>query len=180
MSELLDLYEEYLKTEKKASANTVSSYLRDMRQFEAAMTDQDTELEEVLTNKQRALEAFLGQSISQEDFLFLNHRWDSHITELRQQLTAVRKETAGKQDAGQDIRAAIQACIQTNAAESSFCTQLLDHMTVSADGRVEVTLRFLSARWVFALVLPSECEPSEVAHSESSVPISVNNPLSSG
>ena len=49
MSELLDLYEEYLKTEKKASANTVSSYLRDMRQFEAAMTDQDTELEEVLT-----------------------------------------------------------------------------------------------------------------------------------
>ena len=49
MSELLDLYEEYLKTEKRASANTVSSYLRDMRQFEAAMSSQDTELEEVLT-----------------------------------------------------------------------------------------------------------------------------------
>ncbi len=49
MSELLDLYEEYLKTEKRASANTVSSYLRDMRQFETAMSSQDTELEEVLT-----------------------------------------------------------------------------------------------------------------------------------
>ena len=49
MSELLDLYEEYLKTEKRASANTVSSYLRDMRQFQAAMGDRDTELEEVLT-----------------------------------------------------------------------------------------------------------------------------------
>ena len=48
MSELLDLYEEYLKTEKKASANTVSSYLRDMRQFASSMSDQDTELEEVL------------------------------------------------------------------------------------------------------------------------------------
>lgn len=140
----------------------------------------ELELEEILTNKQRALEAFLGQSISQEDFLFLNHRWDSHITELRQQLAAVRKETVGKQDAGQGIRAAIQACIQTNATEDNFCTQLLDHMTISADGRVEVTLRFLSARWVFALVLPSEREPSEVAHSEYSVPISVNNPLSSG
>ena len=46
---LLDLYEEYLKTEKRASANTVSSYLRDMRQFETAMSSQDTELEEVLT-----------------------------------------------------------------------------------------------------------------------------------
>ena len=49
MSELLDLYEEYLKTEKNASANTVSSYLRDMRQFEKAMADQDTQLEDVLT-----------------------------------------------------------------------------------------------------------------------------------
>ena len=38
-----------MKTEKRASANTVSSYLRDMRQFEAAMSSQDTELEEVLT-----------------------------------------------------------------------------------------------------------------------------------
>ena len=33
MSELLDLYEDYLITEKKASANTVSSYLRDLNQF---------------------------------------------------------------------------------------------------------------------------------------------------
>ena len=49
VSELLDLYEEYLKTEKGASANTVSSYLRDMRQFQSAMDGQDTPLEEVLT-----------------------------------------------------------------------------------------------------------------------------------
>ena len=48
MSELLDLYEEYLKTEKKASVNTVSSYLRDMRQFESAMESQDIQLEDVL------------------------------------------------------------------------------------------------------------------------------------
>ena len=41
MSELLDLYEDYLRTEKKASANTISSYLRDMHQFEAAMLEQE-------------------------------------------------------------------------------------------------------------------------------------------
>ena len=45
MSELLDLYEDYLRTEKKASANTISSYLRDMHQFEATMLEQ--ELEEI-------------------------------------------------------------------------------------------------------------------------------------
>jgi integrase/recombinase XerD len=47
VSELLHLFEEYLTTEKKASANTVSSYLRDMHQFEAAMTEQDLELTEL-------------------------------------------------------------------------------------------------------------------------------------
>ena len=51
MSELLDLYEDYLITEKKASANTVSSYLRDMHQFEAAMQEQELELTEVLTQE---------------------------------------------------------------------------------------------------------------------------------
>ena len=43
VSELLHLFEEYLTTEKKASANTVSSYLRDLHQFETAMAEQDLE-----------------------------------------------------------------------------------------------------------------------------------------
>ena len=47
VSELLHLFEEYLTTEKKASANTVSSYLRDMHQFETAMAEQDLELTEL-------------------------------------------------------------------------------------------------------------------------------------
>ena len=41
MSELLDAYEAYLKTEKKASGNTVSSYLRDVRQFAQWLQNND-------------------------------------------------------------------------------------------------------------------------------------------
>ena len=37
MSNLLEDYESYLTTEKKASANTVSSYLRDVHQFAQEM-----------------------------------------------------------------------------------------------------------------------------------------------
>ena len=47
MSELLRLFEEYMKTEKRSSANTVSSYLRDASQFEAEMLDRDCLLTEV-------------------------------------------------------------------------------------------------------------------------------------
>ena len=42
-------FEDYLKTEKRSSANTVSSYLRDAAQFEAAMAQRGRRMEEVET-----------------------------------------------------------------------------------------------------------------------------------
>lgn len=47
MSELLSVYEEFLKTEKHASSNTVSSYMRDIHQFAAAMDGRDLPLTQV-------------------------------------------------------------------------------------------------------------------------------------
>ena len=47
MSDLLRVYEDYLKNEKRASANTVSSYVRDVTQFESAMLEQERDLSEV-------------------------------------------------------------------------------------------------------------------------------------
>lgn len=49
MSELLMAYEDFLKTEKQASANTVSSYLRDVNQFAAAMDGRGLDLTQVVT-----------------------------------------------------------------------------------------------------------------------------------
>jgi len=49
VSDLLAAYEAYLTTEKNASANTVSSYLRDVRQFIQGMEDRDISLTEVLS-----------------------------------------------------------------------------------------------------------------------------------
>ena len=49
MSELLTAYEDFLKNEKQASANTVSSYLRDVHQFAAAMDGRDVDLTQVVT-----------------------------------------------------------------------------------------------------------------------------------
>ena len=48
MFELLATYEEYLKIEKHASENTVSSYLRDVRQFAHRMKEQNIPLTEVI------------------------------------------------------------------------------------------------------------------------------------
>lgn len=51
MSDLLSVYEDFLKTEKRASANTVSSYLRDVHQFAAAMENKGVELVQVVTQE---------------------------------------------------------------------------------------------------------------------------------
>ena len=51
MSDLLSVYEDYLKIEKRASVNTVSSYLRDVHQFAAAMGNKGVELAQVVTQE---------------------------------------------------------------------------------------------------------------------------------
>ena len=48
MSELLTAYEAFLTNEKRASANTVSSYLRDVNQFAAAMDGRGVDLTQVV------------------------------------------------------------------------------------------------------------------------------------
>lgn len=47
MADLLCVYEDFLKTEKQASANTVSSYMRDVHQFAAAMNGRELPLTQV-------------------------------------------------------------------------------------------------------------------------------------
>ena len=49
VADWLSVYEDYLTNEKHASANTVSSYLRDVRQFAKEMEERDIPLTEVLS-----------------------------------------------------------------------------------------------------------------------------------
>ena len=54
MSDWIQAYETYLKMEKRASANTVSSYLRDVRQFADDLYDRDIALTDALPRDIRA------------------------------------------------------------------------------------------------------------------------------
>ena len=64
MSELLTVYEDYLKTEKHASANTVSSYVRDVHQFAQSMEDSGVSLTEVLPKDVEGFTKFLKGEVS--------------------------------------------------------------------------------------------------------------------
>ena len=99
--------------------------------------------------EKKTLEGFLNQSISKADYQFMNERYDTAIAGLLQKLDAIEQrrkldtQTGGAQ---RDIKAAIRKIV-TEGKSDDFCGQLLDHMTVYADGRVEVVLKLPPSWW---------------------------------
>ncbi len=134
----------------------------------------ERELEGENEKKQRALEEFFNRTISKADFQFMNHRCDARIAQINDQITAVQKrQTLDTQSIGakKDIRAAIRSIMSGETAPDDFYGHLLRHMTVYSDGKVEVALNFLPARWVYVLDGPTEHEVEKSAPNFSSVSI---------
>ena len=68
----------------------------------------------------------------------------------------------------------------TENAEKDSIRDLLHHMTVYQDGRVEVALRLLPVKWTYVLDGLEKYRAKIRAHNASSVPISVSRPFNSG
>lgn len=143
----------------------------------------ERKLEAEKDKKKAALDAFLTKDISKADFRFVNERCDREIAGFQERLAAIEQrqklDTEGS-TVKRDVRAAIRAIVTGERADDSFYGRLLDHMTVHADGRVEVCLALLSARWTYVLGGIAEYEENMARQRCTSVPISVSKPLSSG
>ena len=79
-----------------------------------------------------------------------------------------------------DIRAAITGIVSGRTADDDFYGHLLQQMTVYRDGRVEVALNLLPAKWVYVLDGLEKYRAKIGGHDASSVPMSVSRPFSSG
>ena len=79
-----------------------------------------------------------------------------------------------------NVREAIKSIVKGERDSDDFYGRLLHHMTLHSDGKVEVSLNLLPARWYFVLDGLAEYEAQKVVQSASTVPISVSRPLSSG
>jgi len=142
----------------------------------------DRELEGEMEKKQRALEEFFDRTISKADFQFMNERSDNRIAQIHEQITAIQRRQAmdaQSKDKKKDIRSTIRGIVKGETATDDFYGHLLHHMTVHSDGRVEVALNLLPARWFYVLDGLAEYEHQKAVHSDCSVPISVSNPFAS-
>lgn len=113
----------------------------------------ELDLEGERQKKQTTLEGFLNQSISKADYQFMNERYDAAIAALQEKLAAIeQRQKLDTQSTGarRDIKAALRKIV-TGEKSDDFCGQLLESMTIYADGRVEVALKLLPSRWFFLL-----------------------------
>ena len=114
----------------------------------------ERELEAAKDKKMAAMDAFLERTISKEDFQFVNERCDREIAACQDRLAAIEQrqklDTEGK-TVKRDVRAAIRAIVNGEHADEAFYGRMLDHMTVHADGRVEVYLALLPTHWTYVL-----------------------------
>lgn len=142
----------------------------------------EPELEGEREKKQKTLEGFLDHAISRADYQFLNRRCDAHIAEIQKKLDAIeerRKLDTKTTGAQRDAKARIRSIIAGDLPDF-FCGQLLDSMTVYADGRVEVALKLLPSRWFYLLDGLEQFRRQMPVQQDSSLPMSVSSPLSSG
>jgi len=162
----------------------VEGVLKDSRDDGSAdLRRLNRELEGEKEKKQRALEEFFDRTISKADFQFMNERCDRKIAQIQEQIAVIEKrrkldtQTTGVK---KDVREAIKSIVKGERGSDDFYGRLLHHMTLHSDGKVEVSLNLLPARWYFVLDGLAEYEAQKVAQNASTVPISVSSPFNSG
>ena len=128
------------------------------------------------------LDRFLDQTLSKSDFQRAKARCEAEISRTQEKLEAIRQRQKLDTDTKMlkpDIRAAITGIVSGQTADDSFYGRLLHHITVYRDGRVEVALNLLPAKWVYVLDGLEKYRTKLGVHYASSVPMSVSSPFSS-
>jgi len=170
-----------LKLDREGIINNITAIALEAIQVgEEDNRDRPEELEHEINqlNKKKAdvLDAFFSKQITKEEMNLVNQKYDEELERLQQRLEAVRaKENIvyETQQLREDVFQQVSAIVKGETNSEVFYKNVLDHMVVHKDRKVEVFLNFLPQRWMFVL------ETFKKAQNVPSVPISVSSPLAS-
>ena len=143
----------------------------------------ELELEKLQARSDAILDRFLDESISKEDYQRVKARCENEMNRVQEKIAAIKQRqtlNTDTQTLKPDIRTAITGIVSGRTADDDFYGHLLQQMTVYRDGRVEVALNLLPAKWVYVLDGLEKYRDKIGVHDASSVPMSVSRPLSSG
>ena len=111
-------------------------------------------IEQITKKKEAVLDAFFSQTVTKEEMRLMNEKYDGQLNDLQSRLQAVRKKENLCYDMTQlarDVSKEVTAVVRGEKESEVFYKNILDHMTVFKDNRVELRLNLLPHKWAFIL-----------------------------
>lgn len=112
------------------------------------------EISQIMKKKEAVLDAFFSRNITKDEMRMMNERYDKELSELNSRMDVVKArqrivyETSTLRD---DVRKQVTSIISGDQGSEVFLKNVLDHMVVFQDKRIEVRLNFLPHKWSFVL-----------------------------
>ncbi|MDE6588957.1 MAG: recombinase family protein, partial [Oscillospiraceae bacterium] len=112
------------------------------------------QIEQLTKKKADVLDAFFSRQITKDEMKLVNERYDLELNDLRVRLEAVRSKAGVAYEEKvlrRDVEKRITAIVRGETDSEIFYKNLLDHMVVYKDKRVDVYLDLLPQKWTFIL-----------------------------
>ena len=161
--------------------NVTALALEAIQMCEEGSTDRvealEYEISQLKQKKADVLDAFFSKQITKEEMHLVNQRYDGELEDLQRRLEGVREResiTYEEDQLEKDVGRQVADIVNCRADSEVLYKNVLDHMVVHKDRKVEVFLNLLPQKWVFVL------ENLRKSQNDPPVPISVSNPFSSG
>ena len=148
-----------LKVDRKWIIRNVTDIAMEaIREGETAGTESaerlEYEISQIMKKKEAVLDSFFSGNITKDEMRMMNERYDKELAGLNSRLDAVKArqqivyETSTLRD---DVRKQVTSIISGDQDSEVFLKNVLDHMVVFQDKRIEVRLNLLPHKWIFVL-----------------------------
>lgn len=161
--------------------NVTALALEAIQMCEEGSTDRaealEYEISQLKQKKADVLDAFFSKQITKEEMQLVNQRYDRELEDFQRRLEGVREResiTYEKDQLEKDVGRQVVDIVNCRADSEVLYKNVLDHMVVHKDRKIEVFLNLLPQKWTFVL------ENLRKSQNDTPVPISVSSPLSSG
>ena len=160
--------------------NVTALALEAIQMCEEGSTDRvealEYEISQLKQKKADVLDAFFSKQITKEEMHLVNQRYDGELEDLQRRLEGVREResiTYEEDQLEKDVGRQVVDIVNCRADSEVLYKNVLDHMVVHKDRKIEIFLNLLPQKWTFVL------ENLRKSQNDPPVPISVSSPLAS-
>ena len=160
--------------------NVTALALEAIQMCEEGSTDRvealEYEISQLKQKKADVLDAFFSKQITKEEMHLVNQRYDGELEDLQRRLEGVREResiTYEEDQLEKDVGRQVADIVNCRADSEVLYKNVLDHMVVHKDRKIEIFLNLLPQKWTFVL------ENLRKSQNDPPVPMSVNRPFNS-